>query len=132
MQPIKIIELTDKLTISDMERINELLKSSTKNKPVVLTLYNSLLQNKILLKKNYKHDLWKAMYGKKLLNENQFRKLCFELLQKTEAALTIIHAEQNEHESSIHLLKHYSSYNAPMFFENKWKQLSEKNQINVL
>ncbi|MDB5227465.1 MAG: hypothetical protein JWN78_1658 [Bacteroidota bacterium] len=132
MQPIKVIEYSNKLAVSDMKRISALLKSSPKNKPVVIALFDEILQNKISGEKNSKNILWKALYKKKPLNEKHFRKLCFELLQKIEDALTLIHTEQNTNENNLNLLKYYSSYNTANLFTDKWKQLKVKKSTSHL
>lgn len=132
MQNIKLIELINKIPISDIERLSELLIADKKVKPDCIVLYEAILQNKTNQNKNVKEHLWKTVFGKQKINENQFRKLCFELLQKTGQALAVIETEKNEITSKLQLLHYYSTNTIEDFFEDKWNKIKTVTQQEKL
>jgi len=123
MQSIKVIELLNKIPRNDIERLSEIVNISKKLKNELKILYNEIVKNLDKPSKNNKKNLWKLLYGNLELNDNHFRKLCFELLQKVESALAIIQLENNDHALMLQMLQYLSSSNAYDFYEDKWKKI---------
>ncbi|MFN8237386.1 MAG: hypothetical protein U0T77_04385 [Chitinophagales bacterium] len=125
MQPIKVIELLEKLDISDLERLGELLKYRNR-RPEYVCLFNEIVSNIIHQKVNTKEQLWKTVYGKQPLNNNQFRKLCFDLLQDIEQTLGLLYVDKNDVNKTILLLQYLSRHTIGNTFEEKWERLQKQ------
>ncbi len=128
MQPVKVIELTNKLAISDLEKIAELLVYASKPKTSIINLYKEIVKNRISQKENKTEELRKQVSGKKVLNENQFRKICFELLQKIEQLLPVIQLEKDKSANKLQLLHYLSTEETERFFEEKWNKVKKDAQ----
>lgn len=128
MQNIKIIELLNKIPISDIERLNELINSSKQTKTDLLVLYNGIVSNITLPQKNTKEYLWNAVYKKQPFNDNHFRKLCFELLQFVDRTLALIQLEKNNDAHKLMTLEYFSALPNNNFYEDKWNKIKTATQ----
>jgi hypothetical protein len=132
MQNIKIIELLTKIPISDLERLNEVINSSKQIKTDLLVLYDEIVSNITQPKKNTKQHLWNAVYKKQSLDDNHFRKLCFELFQYVEKMLGLIQLERNENAHKLMSLEYYSTLSNEDFYKGKWIKIKSKTQESTL
>lgn len=132
MQNIKIIELLNKIPISDVERLNELMNSNRDPKNDMLVLYNEIISNLSQPQKNNKKDLWNVLFKKQPLDDNHFRKLCFELLQSVEKMLGHVQLEKNDDTHKLMTLAYFSTLPNEDFYEDKWSKTKSKSQESSL
>ncbi|MFN8284789.1 MAG: hypothetical protein U0U67_16315 [Chitinophagales bacterium] len=132
MQNIKIIELLNKIPISDIERLNELMNSTINQKSDILVLYNEIISNLNQPQKNNKKNLWYVLYKKQPLDDNHFRKLCFELFQSVEKMLGIIQLEKNDDTLKLMTLEYFSALPVENLYEDKWIKIKSKAKESSL
>ena len=132
MQKIKIIDLLQKISNSDIERLSELINSSNNLKPKIISLYNEIIKNLQQPQKNTKDNLWKILFGKLAINDGLFRKLCFDLLQRVEQCISIIEMENSKHDSQLYLMQYYKNNNNEDFFEDRWQKTKAEIQYQSL
>lgn len=125
MEKLKIVVLTHQLSEKDKENVSFYLKSpSLTHKKEYHLLFDCILHHKENCNKKL---LWNSVYPKHKLDEQKFRKLCFETLQEIEHCLSVNHVSQNEHYLQQHLLSFYHENELKDFFENKIDKIRKIN-----
>lgn len=118
MERLKILELTEHLSPKETENVTFFLNSGfIAVRPELKSLFHHL--NKQHKNKPDKITLWKAVFPKAKVDENKFRKLCHELLQIIELALSIQHMLPDEEKIQQQLLGYYYENGLSVFFEQK-------------
>lgn len=117
MEKIKIITLLEHLSEKDKESIHQYfrIKSSAERKEHLL-LFELLIKNN----ENYdKNKIWKSIYPTEKLNNQKFRKLCFETLQEIEHGITVNYIAEHKNSLQEYLIKFYLENNIKDFLETK-------------
>lgn len=129
MEKLKIKALSEHLSEKEKETIKSYLSSNISSvKEDCVLLYNHLLNHQ---ENAGKSTLWKKIYPKQKLNEQKFRKLCFETLQATEQGLSLNYFLQNEEEVQQYLIRYYLENNLNDFFENKIEKARSRNTTSL-
>ncbi|MDB5227093.1 MAG: hypothetical protein JWN78_1286 [Bacteroidota bacterium] len=90
-------------------------------------LFESVVQHKDNCNKAV---LWNSVYPKQKLDEQKFRKLCFETLQQVEYCLSINHILQDDQKIQQHLIQYYLEYEIADFFKTKIDKARKINSAN--
>lgn len=129
MERLKILELIDDLTASEIRNIQIYMDSHLFS---MSKIPSKLFKNLVAQKNHYtKVALWNSIFPKIKLDENKFRKLCNESLTIIEQYLSIKHFLDNEKKTQQQLLEYYFENEIKDFFEFKIDRILKSNETNI-
>lgn len=127
MDKLKILTLIEHLTEKEKESIRSFLAVNlSDNKKDCLNIYENIVEHPTNC---HKAMLWKSVYPKQKIDEQKFRKLCFETLQEIEKGLSVHYLLEHQVYLQHYLIRYYLENNLSDFFSAKIEKARKHSDV---
>lgn len=124
---IKIVELIHYFDNDIIERMYNHFQNELSVKNELIVLLDTIYKNKLNGIASTTDNLFKIVYKKQKRTPNDFRKLCHELLQKTESFLSLEYIRNDSSLQQYSLLKYYKHKQLFSFYENAKNKIEKRS-----